>query len=356
MPSISFFWNARAAKSMHIVVPPAYKEVAMPFSLKQTGRLLCPPVFWNALQWCRRTIRQASEPSPPARGHTVSTLEELDAAIERIRPLSHAGRDCATFISLLNALSFQLPNDLPADPFSREYHNYQMAFYKLMSGCNEYRADVCEQAVVNDDKRQRPFPYYTRSSTIVGEQLMAIGFTIRASGTKPEDHVLEFGPGFGRLTLELARLGLDVTAVEINPSYVELVRELTLREGLHANIQCSGMLDYVPTQRFDRVFFYECFHHCSDHAAMIAKLDSLVAPGGAVVFAGEPITDDFPMPWGVRRDGQSLWAIRMHRWLELGFRTDYFLAMLARHGWVAEIHNCVDVPWQRVFVARRAAE
>jgi SAM-dependent methyltransferase len=168
--------------------------------------------------------------------------------------------------------------------------------------------------------------------------------------------VLEFGPGFGRLTLEQARLGLAVTAVEINPRYVDLVRWHANREDLRIDVVGSPMLDYRPAERFDRVVFYESFHHCHDHAAMIARLDSLVAPGGAAVFAGEPIADDFPMPWGLRRDGRSLWAIRLFGWLELGFRTDYFLDLLARHGWVAQLHTSADVPWQRVFVARRAGE
>src|SRR5262249_59834888 len=108
-----------------------------------------------------------------------------------------------------------------------------------------------------------------------------------------------------------------------------------------------------PAEKFDRVLFYESFHHCHDHAAMIARLDGLVADGGAVVFAGEPITDDFPMPWGVRLDGHSLWAVRLRGWLELGFRTDYFLGLLDRHGWRAERSASRDVQVHSVIVARR---
>jgi SAM-dependent methyltransferase len=326
----------------------------MLFLLKQATRMVCPPIVWKGLQWGRRLIAPPEPEVPAPQFRLLATVEELDAELEQARPL--AATDFDAWAAHLDSIRFVLPADLPADPFSREYHNYQMAFYKLVTGGTDYRAEVCEQISVEPDKRQRPFPYYTRSSTVVGEQLMAIGFMIRASGTQPDARVLEFGPGFGRLTLELARLGLNVTAVEINPLYVDLVREHSHREGLSVNLHCCGMLDYTPTQQFDRVFFYECFHHCSDHVALVARLDSLVAPGGAVVFAGEPITDDFPMPWGLRRDGRSLWAIRLFRWLELGFRTDYFLDVLARHGWVAEIHNCVDVPWQRVFVARRMSE
>jgi SAM-dependent methyltransferase len=185
---------------------------------------------------------------------------------------------------------------------------------------------------------------------------MAIGFVVRSLRLSPHGRVLEFGPGYGKLTLELARSDFRVTAVDINPRLLALVGEECRRFGVEALLVCSGMLDYHPAQRFDRVVFYESFHHCDDPDAMIRRLDDLVVPGGAVVFGGEPVHDDFPVPWGVRTDGRSLWAIRHHGWLELGFRTDFFVGLLARHGWSAQVFASDDVPWQRVFVARRASE
>jgi hypothetical protein len=100
--------------------------------------------------------------------------------------------------------------------------------------------------------------------------------------------------------------------------------------------------------------FYECFHHCADPVRMVARLDALVAPGGSVLFAGEPIEDGFPQPWGLRLDGLSAWSIRKFGWLELGFQSEYFVSLLARHGWAVRRLESRDVAWQRVFVARRA--
>ena len=316
---------------------------------KRTVRNLLPPVLWAVLSKCRRAVRGRV---PTFR--TVSTLAELDAEFERARQALRVSFE--GWAELLDGLRFEAPAGLPPDPASRAYREYQMAFYAMLSGETDYRPDVCEQISVSDDMWRRPFPYSSRSAKVVGEQLMAIGYLIRASGVRPGDRAVEFGPGFGRLTLELARFGVEMTGVEINPLYIRLLREHASREDLPVTLVQSEMLDYRPETRFDRVFFYESFHHCDDHAAMIARLDSLVAPGGAVVFAGEPIDDDFPMPWGVRRDGRSMWAIRRFRWLELGFRTDYFLDLLARNGWTTTIHASADVPWQRAFVARRKGE
>ena len=81
---------------------------------------------------------------------------------------------------------------------------------------------------------------------------------------------------------------------------------------------------------FDAVLFYESFHHCSDHRGLIAKLAGILNSGGKIFFAAEPIFDGFPVPWGVRVDGESLWAIRQNGWLELGFQESYFVRTLLR--------------------------
>ena len=173
-----------------------------------------------------------------------------------------------------------------------------------------------------------PFPYSTYSHNTVSEQLIAVGNLIQVMGLKPAGSILEFGPGWGLSTLELVQMGYRVTAVDVCEMFVELIRERTRRLEQKVSLACSDMLEYRPDQQFDRVLFYECFHHCSDHQRMIRNLDQMVSPGGAVVFAGEPILDDFHAPWGVRLDGMSAWSIRKFGWLELGFRTDYFRRLL----------------------------
>lgn len=79
--------------------------------------------------------------------------------------------------------------------------------------------------------------------------------------------------------------------------------------------------------------FFECFHHCDDHRRLLRALHRAVQPGGCVVFAAEPIAPDYPVPWGVRMDGEALWAIHNFGWLELGFRDDY-LRLVSKPVWV----------------------
>lgn len=249
--------------------------------------------------------------------------------------------------------TMDIPMDAPADPDSKEYRAHQMKLYEWLHGKpyavkNEVTSfDVAAIAAA-------PFPFGTRSCQTVGNQLIAIGHIIRTLDLKPESSILEFGPGWGNTTLFLAQMGFRMTAVDIEKNFVDLINERARRKGLGIEAVHGefGIIHQIE-RKFDAVLFFECFHHCSDHQSLIAGLDKVVAPGGKVVFAAEPITDAFPVPWGLRLDGESLWAIRKHGWLELGFQETYFRKLLARYGWQVEKRVCSETPWGVIFVATR---
>jgi 2-polyprenyl-3-methyl-5-hydroxy-6-metoxy-1,4-benzoquinol methylase len=288
------------------------------------------------------------------RVRVARTLEELDREIARADRAAAESDDALH--AALASFRFETPFRMPADPYSEEYRQAQMDLYCFVSGRPTYASAVNEFVQFDLDTHiRRPFPYSTGSSESVGIQFMLIGHLIRAMGLRPGGSVLEFGAGWGKTTLEFAECGYDVTAVDVNSPFIELIRARAKQHGLDVQLVCADMLDYRPAKRFDRVVFFECFHHCSDHVRMIRDLDNLIAPGGAAVFT-EPISNDFPYPWGLRFDGLSAWSIRKCGWLELGFRVDYFRDLLARHGWNLEMRTSLDLPWSTVCIARRKRE
>lgn len=307
-----------------------------------------------------RPAAEISSPEAPQAAadppQLIQTVEELDAAIRHLEAAAAISDDALR--SEFPKFMMQTPADLPPDPDSESYRARQFALYERLHGkpyslANEASAlDVLERA-------DRPFPYLTGSSMTVGSQLMAIGFLIRQLDLPPGSRVLEFGPGWGNTTIALGRMGHHVTAVDIEPNFVALIAERSRRKGLNIDVRqddfsCIGRME----DTFHTVLFFESFHHCSNHQALIADLDRVVAPGGQVVFAGEPISADFPIPWGLRLDGESLWAIRRYGWLELGFREDYFFGLLGRHGWsvsraVSKDLNPTHPGWGTVYTARR---
>jgi SAM-dependent methyltransferase len=284
----------------------------------------------------------------------ISTLAELDQMLKMLD--AAAARSDEELRRGFASFRMDLPMDITADPDSDAYRAQQMELYEWLHGkpyavSNEVsNFDIAAAADV-------PFPFHTQSSQTVGNQLIAIGHIIRTLNLKPKSRVLEFGPGWGNTTISMARLGYRVTAVDIEKNFVALIKERARRKNLEIDVvQEDFSVIHKLDQQFDAVLFFECFHHCSNHQSLIAGLDRVVAPGGKVIFAAEPITDDLPIPWGLRLDGESLWAIRQQGWLELGFQETYFRRLLARHGWNVEKSVCNETPWGVIFIATRMAK
>jgi ubiquinone/menaquinone biosynthesis C-methylase UbiE len=203
-----------------------------------------------------------------------------------------------------------------------------------------------------------PFPYVHGSADTVGNQLMAIGYIIKAMALPKGARILEFGPGWGNTTIALAKMGYDVTAIDIERNFVELIAERARMEDLDRLKVVVGDFFNIETieESFDAILFFECFHHCANHLRLIRSFDRALKPGGIVCFGAEPIVDEFPIPWGLRMDGQSLWAIRRNGWMELGFNSRYFERTMNRYGWTLQNHQGLDSPWSKAIIARRANE
>ncbi len=303
----------------------------------------------------------APDPSPlplpppaPDGMRVIRTIDELDAMLVQL--------DAAAAISddelrrVFTTFRMEFPLELPADPDSDEYRAVQMRLYEWLHG-RPYA--VSNEVTVFDLEThvRYPFPYSTQSPDTVGNHIIAIGHVIRTLGLRGGQSVLEFGPGWGNTTLTLARMGCHVTAVDIEAKFLALIQERARTKGLeietlHGDFSLARTLE----RRFDAVLFFECFHHCADHQALVASLDRIVARGGKILFAAEPILDEFPLPWGLRLDGESLWAIRRHGWLELGFQETYFRALLDRNGWRVDKVVCAETPWGVIYVAKRKVE
>lgn len=262
-------------------------------------------------------------------GPRTVELSELDAELAEAARLFSVSEDQAR--SFLRGFVVAVPDGRPKDPFSDAYREWVWDVYRQVSGRNGY--SVANEASPFDLEEAviAPYPYSTGSTTVVGEELVARGFIISALGLEPPARVVEFGSGWANLTIDLATLGFQVTAVEVEERFCALAERRVHRRA-NLTVARAGMLDFQTDERFDAAIFYESFHHCADHLAMLGRLAKIVSPKGKVLWAGEPVA---PMsyPWGPRLDGYSLWSTRTYGWLELGFDVSYFAEALARTGW-----------------------
>jgi SAM-dependent methyltransferase len=110
--------------------------------------------------------------------------------------------------------------------------------------------------------------------------------------------------------------------MDIEGKFLEILRRRAARESiLTINTIQGEFLDLPDTPHvYNAALFFECFHHCIGFKVLLERLRSVIKPGGRIVFCGEVFYGDwFDFPWGVRLDGQSVWAIRSFGWMELGF-------------------------------------
>ncbi len=283
-------------------------------------------------------------------------LDQLDDELARATALMATSADEAR--AVLEGFVVALPSVPPADPFSEAYREWTWELYRRISGRSGY--DTAHESSPFDLQAAmaRPFPYQSGSLALVGRDLVARGHLLDCLADvavqSPTGRIVEFGPGWGNLTRDLVATGLDVTAVEVDEKFCSLIGQRCDGPGRLSVVQ-GDMLGFATAEPFDAAVYFESFHHCADHLAMLRRLHDIVRPGGAVLFAAEPV-QRMDYPWGPRLDGLSVWSSRTHGWLELGFDAAYFDRALVRTGWSGRrVRLGAAVGEADVIVARAAA-
>ena len=226
------------------------------------------------------------------------------------------------------------------DPFSAEYRKCVTDIYHRIAGREFYSATDAEKSGIGTvaDIWRASSPFSFRSSKFVGEFLTSWGAIFDALDVKAGDTVLEYGSGSGQILLMLARTGVRTYGVDIDDDSLALVRQQADAMGLDVELENGAFGEGFEGVRFDRILFFEAFHHALNFDDLLLALHDRLVSGGRLVFCGEPIvpSDDtsIPYPWGPRMDFLSLLCIRRYGWMELGFHRDFFLRCLMRAGWL----------------------
>ena len=226
------------------------------------------------------------------------------------------------------------------DPCSPEYSALVMETWHALTGRPEYRAVDHETFELDDqDYLARPWPFCSSDPTVVAGYLGAVAAIIGCIGAKPPARIVEFGAGWGHLSLSLAATGFRVSAVDLNPPSVALLRRRALLLGVDLHVVEASFLEFEPDGPVDAFVFFESFHHCEEPFELLDRCTSQLSAGGRILFAADAIYDDFYAPWGVRLDGPAAFMAAQHGWLELGFSRPFLQKELRRRGF--------EVVWER---------
>ncbi len=115
----------------------------------------------------------------------------------------------------------------------------------------------------------------------------------KALGRAPGHYArsLEIGAGTGYFTLNLLRAGLvgEATCSDISPGMLDALKANARRLGLTvATEPANAELLPFPDASFDLVLGHAVLHHIPDLPRAFAEFERVLAPGGTVLFAGEP--------------------------------------------------------------------
>jgi len=249
---------------------------------------------------------------------------------------------------------------MPDDPFSPEYEAAVLRVYSKLSGRSTYSAAECEKVPIDIENTIKKPSAYQYGGNFLGDYLEAYGQIIKCLKISDGMRLLEYGPGDGQISLHLARLGCDVTVIDIEDAYLQIIRGQAERAGIAIAAIHGDFLAGEELEPFDRILFFEAFHHSLVHQRALQKMGCMIKRDGFILFVGEPIIDPagywaaaVPYPWGPRLDGLSLRAMRTHGWMELGFQEPYFLAALDRCGWAGEKWVSPTNGLATGFIARR---
>jgi ubiquinone/menaquinone biosynthesis C-methylase UbiE len=115
----------------------------------------------------------------------------------------------------------------------------------------------------------------------------------KALGRAPGDfaRTLEIGSGTGYFTLNMLRAGLigQATCSDISPGMLATLRENARRLGLEVHTEPADAEDLpFADESFDLVFGHAVLHHIPDLSQAFAEFERVLAPGGTLLFAGEP--------------------------------------------------------------------
>jgi hypothetical protein len=139
-------------------------------------------------------VRRFMGPGPDSNTVMVETIDTIEGLDRKLRELDEAHKISDDAMrAVFQTFSMKYPNDIPSDPYSRAYHEYVFSLYSKISGrtyeiSNESSNFDISGAVA------RPFPFYTKSSRTVGDQLIMIGNLIKLLSAPAGASLLEFGP------------------------------------------------------------------------------------------------------------------------------------------------------------------
>lgn len=94
---------------------------------------------------------------------------------------------------------------------------------------------------------------------------------------------LDLGCGYGHLSMELARRGYPVTAVDVSPAMIESLRARAQGLPLRAEIMAAEEIDRLGEGSFVNVVSLDVLEHIADDARLLERIFARLLKGGRLI-------------------------------------------------------------------------
>jgi 2-polyprenyl-3-methyl-5-hydroxy-6-metoxy-1,4-benzoquinol methylase len=264
------------------------------------------------------------------------TIDEFATLSERFKEQLQTARNFEEIREMWRSTNFPYAY-ASADPFSPTYRDQVLKLYQKLT-----RTSYSPQNEMTSTKQSKKtfdigYPWVSGNLEVAAIEL---GKTVQAlhalhARQPTAANFIEFGAGWGNLAIPLAKTGKDVTVVDIDAAFLDRIERIAKKDNFHIKVVNGDFVEVAKglPGKYDAVIFQSSFHHCLDFEQLLQAIRSgVLAEHGKIYFFAEPIFRDFTFPWGLRHDGESIWAITCNHWLELGFDFDFFFELLLRNG------------------------
>ncbi len=294
---------------------------------------------------------------------TSDTMDEFDALL---REIGDGVPDTAQY-RRMSGLVLEVPQSrmlARLDPASPAYREAAMALYLSLRGRPGEGYDAGRDEAPATPPPANPWtglvPWSFRDAGMLSEHVLAWGHILSRLDLPPGGSVLEYGPGSGQLLLMLARSGYRACGVDIDAGALAGIEAQARHLSVELETECAEFGQGFGERRFDRILFYESFHHAFEFEALLRRLHDRLLPGGRIILCGEPVVADgsaaVPYPWGPRLDALSVFCIRRFGWMELGFTHAYLVRIAGGTGWSIHYHALPGCARAAIYVLTSATE
>ena len=126
--------------------------------------------------------------------------------------------------------------------------------------------------------------------------------------------VLEIGCGIGTDTINFARAGAEVTAVDISAASVKLARKRAEVMGLADRItfyeaNAENLSDFIPEQKFDLVYSFGVIHHSPNPEKIIEQVRTNFIHGNSTLKLMVYYRYSWKVLWMVLQEKERFWKL-----------------------------------------------